>query len=93
MRRECLEEIGWAPDELKFFATFPNRYEFRGVLYNTCDLFFYARVPALDPGILTLQPAEAAGVRWLAPEDIPGDAIAFGSTREALRVFRRLSRP
>lgn len=87
VRRECREEIGWEPGALEFLATFPNRYEYRDILYNTCDLFFIARAPLLRPDDLTLDPEEAAGVVFLRPEEVDPDRLAFDSTRMALEAF------
>ena len=85
--RECREEIGWAPDSLEFLASFPNRYEYRSVLYNTCDFFFLARTNGLTEENFSLDPKEAMGVRFVRPEDIDPDKLAFDSTRRAIEVY------
>jgi len=88
--RECREEIGWEPENLEFLASFPNRYEFRGVLYNTCDFFFLARADGLREEDFSLDPNEAAGVRFIRPEDLDPDQLAFDSTRRAIGVYQAL---
>jgi ADP-ribose pyrophosphatase YjhB (NUDIX family) len=93
VRRECVEEIGWAPDIFEFLATFPNRYDYKGIVYNTCDLFFVARAAAIDSAGLVLAPDEAAAVRLLALDAIDPEEIAFESTRRALELFRSSLRP
>ena len=43
LRRELREEIGWEPPEgakLELFASFPNVYPYKGIVYQTCDFFF-----------------------------------------------------
>ncbi len=87
VRRECREEIGWEPRDLEFLATFPNRYEYRDILYNTCDLFFIAHASGLRPDSLSLDPDEAAGVVFLSPEQVDPNRLAFDSTRMALEAF------
>lgn len=90
--RECREEIGWEPDRIDFLASFPNRYEYRNVLYNTCDFFFLCRTNGLSEADFRLDPAEAAGVRFADPETLDPDALAFDSTRRAIEVYRALLR-
>ncbi len=87
VRRECREEIGWEPQEMEFLSSFPNRYEYAGILYNTCDLFFVVRAPLLLPEDLTPDPKEAAGIVFLRPEDVALERLAFDSTRMAVSTF------
>jgi NAD+ diphosphatase len=95
VRRECREEIGWEPEELEFLATFPNRYEYGGVPYNTCDLFFIAQAAGLQEADLIPDPRETAGIRFLRPEEVTPDLLAFDSTRKAVAAYyshRKISR-
>lgn len=89
LRRECREEIGWDPGgRPEFLASFPNRYEYRGFVYNTCDLFFLLRAPELRPSALRCDPAEARELRFLRPEDVDPAELAFDSTRRAVGALR-----
>jgi len=85
--RECREEIGWEPDNLEFLVSFPNRYEYGKILYNTCDFFFIARSDALNDDGYKLDPHETAGLVFLRPEDIKPEQLAFDSTRRALAEY------
>jgi ADP-ribose pyrophosphatase YjhB (NUDIX family) len=38
--RECQEETNLRPKTLRYLCSFPNTYEFKQVLYSTCDIFF-----------------------------------------------------
>jgi NAD+ diphosphatase len=91
--RECLEEIGWAPPALSFLATFTNVYDYGGVVYDTCDLFFYCRLPEGSPlPALSPRDCESSAVRVLQLEEIrPGD-IAFPSSARALKAYAALLR-
>jgi hypothetical protein len=80
------------PDSLEFLASFPNRYEYRSVLYNTCDFFFLVRASGLTEADFTLDPREASGLRFVRPEDLDPDQLAFDSTRRAIEVFFALQR-
>jgi ADP-ribose pyrophosphatase YjhB (NUDIX family) len=90
LRRECREEIGWTPEpgnEFTLFASFPNVYPYKNIVYNTCDLFFTISAPGLRAGDLTLEKAEVSGVRFVKPLEINLDEMAFDSTRRAIRAY------
>ena len=94
--RELEEEIGWTPPlppdtplarVFTLFASFPNVYPYKGMVYNTCDLFFSLSAPGLCEKDLRLQESEIAGVRFLKPEEINFDDLAFDSTRRAVKAY------
>jgi ADP-ribose pyrophosphatase YjhB (NUDIX family) len=94
--RELREEIGWTPSipqgesaekHIKLFASFPNVYPYKNIVYNTCDLFFTCSAPGLKEQDLKLQESEIAGVRFLKISEINYDDFAFDSTRRAIRAF------
>jgi 8-oxo-dGTP pyrophosphatase MutT (NUDIX family) len=101
LRRELREEIGWVPPvggpssrgpaaAFKLFASFPNIYPYKNIVYNTCDLFFTIDVPDLTEADLKLEAAEIAGVRFVKSADINLDDLAFESTRRAMKAFLQL---
>ncbi|MCL2244258.1 MAG: NUDIX domain-containing protein [Treponema sp.] len=95
--RELREEIGWTPpvpagrDGLasifKLFASFPNIYEYKGIKYNTCDLYFSMNAPGLTLEDLRLEQSEIAAVHFLKQEEIDFDQFAFESTRQAVKLY------
>jgi ADP-ribose pyrophosphatase YjhB (NUDIX family) len=94
--RELQEEIGWAPaippgesvaKYVKLFASFPNVYPYKNIVYNTCDLFFTCSAPGLEERDLHLQESEVAGVQFLKASEINYDDLAFDSTRRAIKTF------
>jgi 8-oxo-dGTP pyrophosphatase MutT (NUDIX family) len=101
--RELKEEIGWAPpvpmnldvNQLNIslagiftlFASFPNAYPYKGIMYNTCDMFFHVSAPGLNEQDLRLEKAEVAGVRFLRPNEINFDDFAFDSTKRAVKAY------
>jgi ADP-ribose pyrophosphatase YjhB (NUDIX family) len=92
LRRECREELGWDPTSLpgggfSLFASFPNIYPYKGIVYNTCDMFFTLEAPGLSEEDLRLEEAEIAGVRFIRPEDIDYGELAFDSTRRAIKAY------
>lgn len=83
--RECREEIGVEPEKIRYVASFPNSYEYKGILYKTCDLFFEAEIPegaelkAQEGEVLAFEPMRAGSEDEI--EQIP---LAFESARLAL---------
>lgn len=86
--RECREEIGWEPENIEFLASFPNEYQYRGVLYNTCDLYFLVRAPDLREEDLVLDREESVGLSILEADSIDLATLAFDSTRKAIEAYR-----
>ncbi|MCL2192925.1 MAG: NUDIX domain-containing protein [Treponema sp.] len=96
LHRELREEIGWVPPippglslagVYTLFASFSNVYPYKGISYNTCDLYFYVKAPGLSEKDLVLERSEVSAVRFLKPHDIDYDEIAFDSTRNAVRAY------
>jgi ADP-ribose pyrophosphatase YjhB (NUDIX family) len=96
--RELREEIGWeappadtaggtVPRGLSLFASFPNVYPYRSIPYNTCDLFFTLDAPVLREEDLRLQAGEIKGIRFIKPEDLNLEELAFDSTKRALQAW------
>jgi ADP-ribose pyrophosphatase YjhB (NUDIX family) len=95
--REIREELGWLPpvpqgasnaqEAFTFFASFSNRYPYKNIMYNTCDMYFYLRAPGLRERDLVLEKKEISAVRFLKPEEIDFDEIAFDSTRRAVQAY------
>jgi ADP-ribose pyrophosphatase YjhB (NUDIX family) len=97
--RELREEIGWSPPVppgvpltgvFTLVASFPNVYPYKNIPYNTCDLYFSLCAPDLCEQDLRLQREEVTAVRFLKPEEINYDEIAFDSTRRAVRAYLKL---
>ena len=94
LRREFLEELGLdaAPEALTLFASFPNTYPYKNFSYNTCDLFFYMDAPGLTEADLRLEKSEISAARFIKPEDLVPEDIAFESVKKAIRVYLALPR-
>jgi ADP-ribose pyrophosphatase YjhB (NUDIX family) len=88
LRRECREELGWdCGENLALFASFPNVYPYKGIDYNTCDMFFSVDAPELTAQDLVLQTGEIGGCRFIREDEICLDEIAFPSTIQAVKTF------
>jgi ADP-ribose pyrophosphatase YjhB (NUDIX family) len=85
-RRETREEVGLELDAVEYLMSQPNIYPFRGVVYDTLDLFFVCRVQSFDKARAL---DEVAGLVILKPEEVNPDEIAFRSVRIALAHLLR----
>jgi ADP-ribose pyrophosphatase YjhB (NUDIX family) len=93
LHRELREELGWVPPGenlygiFRFFASFPNVYAYKGINYNTCDMYFSVSAPGLIMEDLHIEHSEITEVRFLKPQEIDFDQFAFESTRRAVKVY------
>ena len=94
--REMQEEIGWVPpipdsaklyDVFKLFASFSNIYEYKGIKYNTCDMYFTVTAPGLKPKDFVLEKDEIQAVFFLKPKEIDFSKLAFPSTVKAVKSY------
>jgi len=101
MLREIREELNWDPpikpgmslaEFFTLFASFPNIYPYKNISYNTCDVYFTISAPGLSEKHLSPQAGEITGIRFIPPEEINLDDIAFDSTRRAILAYRELTR-
>ena len=96
--RECREEIGVPVEGAAFLCTAPNIYEYKGIEYKTCDMFFSVQLPpqfdSIDDFIKTLHAEESEVVSFEAHkvtslEDIEKLPLAFESARITLKQWLR----
>jgi ADP-ribose pyrophosphatase YjhB (NUDIX family) len=92
LRRELREELGWEPaGEPVLFASFPNIYPYKNIVYNTCDLFFTLSAPELADRALTtlinIEESEVREIRFLRYSEIDAGDIAFESVKKALAAY------
>lgn len=95
--RECREEIGFElpVENIKYLATFPNTYEYKNILYKTCDVFFSAKLPRdiTIPKLMEKLHAEKSEVTAFqihkieTAEDVEKLPIAFPSGANAVKAY------
>ena len=97
-KRECCEEIGADVQNIKYVCSFPNTYEYRGIVYKTCDMFFTAELAGQYDDMETLiksLKAEESEVTSLvyykidSEEDVDLIPIAFDSSKKTLKKWVR----
>jgi len=94
--REIKEELGWTPhipagenpaNVFKLVASFPNVYRYKGIDYNTCDMYFSVSALGLTPDDFQLEKDEIAAVCFLKREEINYDDLAFEATKRAVKAY------
>ncbi|SNB45242.1 NUDIX domain-containing protein [Geobacter sp. DSM 9736] len=83
-RREVREEVGIEVAGLRYLCSFPNRYLYRDILYNTMDLVFVASCEEL-PQVKAAD--DLAEVLWVDRDAVEYERIAFDSLRRAVRRY------
>ncbi len=82
LARELKEELGISMTACRYFATCPNVYPCRGIIYRTLDLAFVCQV---SPDETIRCADDVADIRWV---ELPGlDCSLFGL--ESIRWFVR----
>ena len=88
--RECREEIGGEVSSMKYIASFPNAYEYKNIVYKTCDVFFEAQLSSDVE--LKYQQSEVTDIVWMpcsTEKEIEAIPLAFDSARQTL--LKRIS--
>lgn len=84
LRREMQEELGVTVQDMRYLFSFPNKYLYCGIEYDTLDLIFLVRFDEF-PQIQAADDLEA--VIWFDRAAIEFDKIAFSSIRQAVRLY------
>jgi NADH pyrophosphatase NudC (nudix superfamily) len=83
-QREIMEELGIAIPEMRYLFSFPNKYPFRGMVYDTLDLFFLVHWDQ-PPEVKAADDVE--DVMWVKRDAVEYDRIAFDSVHQAVRRY------
>lgn len=85
--RELKEElnIDINPEKLKFLMSLPNVYHYKGIDYNTLDLFFEYAVN--EPFAVDLAKDEISEIVWLRKDEIQLEDLAFDSQKRFFEQF------
>ncbi len=90
LRRELKEETGIVADELRYLFSFPNKYLYKGIEYDTLDLIFLVKFNVF-PEMKAADDLEE--LLWIENNKIPLDMIGFNSLRQAvLRYLKEAGR-
>lgn len=86
VRREVKEELSMDLGTLTYLGSHPNTYDYKGVTYKTCDLFFSSRIETIPTAF---DKREIKELILIHPSEISEDQIAFESTKMCLHHFLR----
>ncbi len=86
-KRELFEELQLEVDEmqLKYLASLPNVYHYKGIDYNTLDLFYEYEVS--EKFEVKLEISEISETVWIPLDQINLEDIAFDSQKIFLEKF------
>ncbi|MGL4423781.1 MAG: NUDIX hydrolase [Gemmataceae bacterium] len=85
LRREVQEEVGLPIENIQFVLSWPNRYSYKNVTYDVCDLIFRATTPAPE----LAQPLDGAeAIVWRSLGTIDPAELAFPSVVAARNLLR-----
>lgn len=85
--RELYEELKIRIDlhKLKILETLPNVYHYKGIDYNTLDIFFEYRID--EKPNMELDHSEVSEIVWLKKDQISLEDIAFDSQKRFLKKY------
>lgn len=81
IKREILEELGVQVRTLRYFASFPNIYEYKGIVYSTCDFVFELTIEKFPEKWCK---DEIQDILLVAPGSVPDFEFAFESIKTAV---------
>ncbi|WP_041468404.1 NUDIX hydrolase [Chloroherpeton thalassium] len=84
LARELQEELGLSGLCYEFLGTAINSYEYKNIVYPTCDLIFTAELEKIPHEI---DPSEISGIGLLALEDVQDSELSFPSVQKALQLY------
>jgi mutator protein MutT len=82
LRREIIEELGLVIEDVRYFCSVTNVYEYDGLNYRTLDLYFLCRATNLSE----IRAADdISGYAFVDPRAIDPAEVAFDSILKGLR--------
>ncbi|MBN1972312.1 MAG: NUDIX domain-containing protein [Sedimentisphaerales bacterium] len=84
LNRELKEELGFTLEKMKYLGSAPNTYLFKGITYNTCDLFFYAKIKTLPE---EFDKSEIAALELIDPLKVNKNDLAFKSAHKGIELL------
>lgn len=85
LSREVLEETGLHVRQSHYLVSFPNLYDYQGVVAPVIDLFFVCEVE--KEGQVQLDASELDDFDWGLPSPKRLDEMAFDSNRKAVELW------
>ena len=86
VQREIYEETGLEITAFQYLGSSFNRYEFKGIVYPTCDLIYTAAIETLP---ITIDKTEADELLLLSLDAVQFKEIAFDSAVYAVKSYEQ----
>ena len=86
LHREIEEELNFRTYKWEYLFSFPNRYDYKGVIYPTIDAFFKTE---LDEKPLLTAGDDVSDIVWMPMNQIDLDTIALSSIRTAIDHLKK----
>ena len=86
LQREIKEELNISVKIMSYFASFPNRYLYKGIAYDTIDIAFVCSGKDLE-GIKAMD--EIDDIVFIKPSDVNFKDIGFDSIRKIVKTYIR----
>ena len=83
--REVLEETNLTATSTEYLISFPNKYDYLGVIGDITDAFFVCKVDSFDS--IKPQEGEITACNFVTPSPEHLDNLAFESNRKALEFY------
>ncbi|WP_372774287.1 NUDIX domain-containing protein [Mangrovibacterium sp.] len=84
--RELHEELGAEVAEINYFGTFPNQYEFSGMIVHTLDSTFVIKLKTFDN---LIPQDDISAIEFHDPATIELDEIPFNSIRNTITLLQK----
>jgi ADP-ribose pyrophosphatase YjhB (NUDIX family) len=84
LRREVKEELGIMVHDMCYLFSFPNKYLYRGIEYDTLDLVFLVQFDEFPQAVAA---DDLADLLWIERNAIDFDRIGFSSLRKAVQRY------
>lgn len=86
LTREISEELKLHVNNWEYLFSYPNRYEFKGIVYDTTDAFFKTHFDD-KPNVTACD--DVADIIWMPVRDIDINNIALRSIQKAIRRIKQ----
>ncbi|MDR1878012.1 MAG: NUDIX domain-containing protein, partial [Bacteroidales bacterium] len=83
--REVKEELNLNVTDLRFYGTFPNEYQYKGLTYFTIDIVFECSVESFLP--LNAND-DVAAFRFINPKSVDIHDIGLQSIKKLITKYR-----
>ena len=85
--RELKEELNLNidPKKLRYLMSFPNVYHYKGISYNTLDLFFEYNIE--EKCEVVMEQSEISEICWIKRNELSLEDIAFESQKRFFEKY------